>query len=74
MISNLSYAKDYCSADGKKISITLIMPKLEITEEMLDVIEVVKGTRDPAYWDGRCKSYLQKQKIAKKDAKITKKG
>ena len=27
MISNLSYAKDYCSADGKKISITLMMPK-----------------------------------------------
>ena len=50
------------------------MPKLEITEEMLDVIQVVKGTRDPAYWDGRCKSYLQKQKIAKKDAKISKKG
>ena len=50
------------------------MPKLEITEEMLDVIQVVKGTLDPAYWDGRCNRYLEKQKIAKKDAKISKKG
>ena len=47
---------------------------MEITEKMLDAIEAVKGRRDPAYWDGRCKSYLQKQKIAKKDAKISKKG
>ena len=49
------------------------MPKLEITEQMLDVIEVVKGTRDPAYWDGRCKSYLQKQKLQKKMQKYPKK-
>ena len=50
------------------------MAKLEITEEMLDVIEVVKGRRDPAYWDGRCKRYFEKQKNEKKDAKISKKG
>ena len=27
------------------------MPKLVITEEMLDAIEAVKGVRDPNYWD-----------------------
>ena len=32
------------------------MAKLEITEEMLDAIEAVKGKRDPVYWDGRCKN------------------
>ena len=37
------------------------MAKLEITEEMLDAIEAVKGKRDPVYWDGRCKRYLEKQ-------------
>ena len=37
------------------------MPKLVITEEMLDAIEAVKGRRDPAYWDGRCKRYMEKQ-------------
>jgi hypothetical protein len=50
------------------------MAKLEITEEMLDAIEAVKGKRDPVYWDGRCKRYLEKQNVAKKDAKISKKG
>ena len=34
---------------------------MEITEKMLDVIEIVKGRRDPAYWDGRCKRYMEKQ-------------
>ena len=38
------------------------MPKLVITEEMLDAIEAVKGRRDPAYWDGRCRRYMEKQK------------
>ena len=38
------------------------MPKLVITEEMLDAIEAVKGRRDPAYWDGRCKRYMENQK------------
>ena len=50
------------------------MSKLEITEEMLDVIEAVKGRRNPAYWDSRCKRYMEKQKKLKKDEKITKKG
>jgi hypothetical protein len=35
---------------------------MEITEKMLDAIEAVKGRRDPAYWDGRCKKYMEKQK------------
>ena len=34
---------------------------MEITEQMLDAIEAVKGRRDPAYWDGRCKRYMEKQ-------------
>ncbi|BCV03325.1 MAG: hypothetical protein CM15mV65_100 [Caudoviricetes sp.] len=29
------------------------MPKLEITEEMLDAIEAVKGRREAKYWDPR---------------------
>ena len=34
---------------------------MEITEKMLDAIEAVKGRRDPAYWDGRCKRFMEKQ-------------
>ena len=34
---------------------------MEFTEKMLDAIEAVKGRRDPAYWDGRCKRYMEKQ-------------
>ena len=34
---------------------------MEITEKMLDAIEAVKGRRNPAYWDGRCKRYMEKQ-------------
>jgi len=30
----------------------------EITEEMLDVIEAVKGKRNPALWDNRCQQYM----------------
>ena len=44
---------------------------MEITEKMLDAIEVVKGRRDPAYWDGRCKRYMEKQEKLKKDVKKT---
>ena len=50
------------------------MPKIEITEEMLDVIEAVKGRRDPAYWDGRCKRNMENQENFKKDVKKPKKG
>lgn len=47
---------------------------MEITEQMLDAIEVVKGRRDPAYWDGRCRRYMEKQENLKKDVKNSKKG
>ena len=30
----------------------------EITDKMLDIIEKVKGKRNPALWDPRCKQYL----------------
>jgi hypothetical protein len=47
---------------------------MEITEGMLDAIEAVKGRRDPAYWDGRCRRYMEKQENLKKDVKKPKKG
>ena len=30
----------------------------EITDEMLDIIEKLKGKRNPALWDPRCEQYL----------------
>ena len=45
------------------------MPKLVITEEMLDAIDAGKGRRDPAYWDGRCRRYMETQEKLKKDVK-----
>ena len=47
---------------------------MEITEAMLDAIEAVKGRRDPAYWDGRCRRYMEKQENFKKDVKKPKNG
>jgi hypothetical protein len=47
---------------------------MEMTEEMLDAIEAVKGKRNPAYWDGRCRRYMEKQDPLKKDVKNSKKG
>jgi len=47
---------------------------MKITEAMLDAIEAVKGRRDPAYWDGRCRRYMEKQENLKKDVKKPKKG
>ena len=47
---------------------------MEITEKMLDAIEAVKGRRDPAYWDGRCKRYMETLQIQKKIVKKPKKG
>ena len=44
---------------------------MEITEKMLDATEAVKGRRDPAYWDGRCRRYMEKQEKLKKDVKKT---
>ena len=50
------------------------MPKLVITEEMLDAIEAVKGVRDPNYLDPNCKRYMESQENSKKDVKKAKKG
>ena len=47
---------------------------MEITEQMLDAIEAVKGRREPQYWDGRCKRYMENQENLKKDVKNSKKG
>jgi len=49
---------------------------IEITEEMLDAIEAVKGRRDPNYWDPQCRRYLEKQKNLKNLSKdeLEKKG
>ena len=47
---------------------------MEITEKMLDAIEAVKGRRNPAYWDGRCRRYMETQEKLKKDVKKPKKG
>lgn len=43
----------------------------EITSEMLDVIELLKGKRNPALWDPRCAAYLAKNptKTSPKPAK-----
>ena len=32
---------------------------IEITDEMLDAIEAVKGKRNPALWDPRCVQYMR---------------
>ena len=50
------------------------MPKLEITEEMLDVIEIVKGRREANYWDPDCRKYYEAQQNSKKDVKKTEKS
>ena len=34
----------------------------EITDEMLDIIEKIKGKRNPALWDPRCEQYLANMK------------
>ena len=50
------------------------MPKLEITEEMLDVIEAVKGRREANYWDNKCKRYMESQQNYNKGVKTTEKS
>ena len=47
---------------------------MEITESMLDAIEAVKGKRNPAYWDNRCRRYMETQEKLKNDVKKRKKG
>ena len=42
---------------------------MEITEEMLDIIEKVKGKRIPGLWDVRCQQYLDnKSKTSSENA------
>ena len=50
------------------------MPKLVITEEMLDAIDAVKGRREAAYWDPQCKKYMESQQNCKIDVKKTEKS
>ena len=50
------------------------MPKLVITEEMLDAIEAVKGIRDSRMWDPNCKRYMENQQNTKKNVKKSIKG
>ena len=50
------------------------MAKLEITEEMLDDIEVVKVRREANYWDPECRKYYESHKKTKKGVKKTEKG
>ena len=50
------------------------MAKLEITEEMLDAIEAVKGVRDGQMWDPNCKRYMESQQKTKKDVKTSEKS
>ena len=47
---------------------------MEITEKMLDAIEAVKGRRDPAYWDGRGRRYMETQEKLKKHVKKSNKS
>ena len=48
---------------------------MEFTEDMLDVIEEVKGVRNVNYWDGRCEQrYKAKQENSKKPDSTTTKG
>jgi len=42
---------------------------MEITDEMLDVIEQVKGKRNPALWDSRCQSTLFRKNQEQNDKK-----
>jgi|TARA_Y100000114_G_scaffold41475_1_gene36925 hypothetical protein len=47
---------------------------MEVTEKMLDVIEAVKGRREPQYWDNQCKRFMEKQEEKAKAVKKPKKG
>tara|TARA_Y100000114_G_scaffold112766_1_gene106630 strand:- start:27 stop:170 length:144 start_codon:yes stop_codon:yes gene_type:complete len=47
---------------------------MEITEKMLDVIEAVKGRREPQYWDNQCRRFMEKQEAEAKAVKKPKKG
>ena len=44
----------------------------EITSEMLDIIEQVKGKRNPDLWDNRCESAMKRKKTEKLEKKVKK--
>ena len=50
------------------------MAKIEITEEMLDAVEAVKGRREANYWDNDCKRYMESQQNSEKDVKNSEKS
>ena len=45
---------------------------IEITEEMLDIIEQLKGKRNPNLWDNRCETALKKANIETSNLNINK--
>ena len=45
---------------------------IEITSEMLDIIEQVKGKRNPNLWDNRCESAMKSEKAKKLEKKAKK--
>lgn len=47
---------------------------MELNEEMLKILEQVKGNRNPLLWDGRCRRAYEKQKQETKAVKKQKKG
>ena len=51
-----------CKINTSKViwSVIINFEMIEITEEMLDIIEAVKGKRNPALWDPRCEQYQRK--------------
>ena len=44
----------------------------EITDTMLDIIEQVKGKRNPALWYNRCESAMKRKNAEKLDKKTKK--
>tara|TARA_R100001082_G_scaffold108695_2_gene84386 strand:+ start:988 stop:1131 length:144 start_codon:yes stop_codon:yes gene_type:complete len=47
---------------------------MEITDEMLDIIEQVKGKRNPALWDPRCQQALDNKDKKKETVSKPNKG
>jgi hypothetical protein len=47
---------------------------MEITSQMLDVIEIIKGKRNPRLWDPRCARFLAKQAAIAAAPKTSKKA
>ena len=42
---------------------------IEITDEMLDIIEQVKGKRNPSLWDNRCESAFKRKNLCSVEKK-----